>query len=147
MFKHGKWAIDIDKNRTKEYYDSLPVINTQSSRNFIINSESFTGEEKEFFDSFCVDLSKVEVEGDLIVSSYLKKKLYWECSGDFIVFGNIVSAPKEEIILVFKSIPLKHLDPPYENKLCALLNKKRLISIASYRIMGMGNMDGQMERC
>lgn len=43
-------------------------------------------------------------------------------------------APKEEIILVFKSIPLKHLDPPYENKLCALLNKKRLISIGNAKI-------------
>ncbi len=100
MFKHGKWEIDIDKNRTKEHYDSLPAVNTQSSRNFIKSAESFTTEEKKFFDSFCVDLSKVEVEGDLIVSSYFKKKLYWECSGDFIVFGNIISAPDEEIITI-----------------------------------------------
>lgn len=100
MFKYGEWKIEIDEEKTREYYASLPSENTQSSRNFQKNIECFSDEEKAFFDSLCIDLSKLNVNGFLIVSTYLKKKLYWGCNADIFVFGKIVSSPNISIITI-----------------------------------------------
>ncbi len=63
MFKRGKWQIEVDAEKTKEYYASLPVPDTQSARNFRKIIDSFTEEERAFFDTFCIDLIKLNVEG------------------------------------------------------------------------------------
>ena len=72
-------------------------------------------EEREFFDSLCVDLTKINVDGSLIVSTYLKRKLYWGCSADIFVWGRIVSSP---------NIPVVTIDDVVENGLEILENRE-----------------------
>lgn len=100
MFKYGKWEIEIDEEKTREYYASLSLENTQSNRNFQKNIDCFSEEERAFFDSLCVDLTKIDVEGSLLVSTYLKKKLHWGCNADVFVWGKIVYSPNVSIITI-----------------------------------------------
>lgn len=100
MFKNGCWEIKIDEEKTKKYYASLPTQNTQGNRNFRENIMHLTVEEKAFFESLCIDLSKLDVSGFLFVSTYLHKKRHWGCNSDIYVFGEIISAPTIPIITI-----------------------------------------------
>ena len=104
MFKRGKWQIEIDEEKTKEYYASLPVSNTQSARNFKKNIELFTKEEREFFDAFCIDLNKLDIEGSLTVSPVLQKKREWDLYADIFYYGKILSAPSIEDIITIDDV-------------------------------------------
>ena len=115
MFKYGKWEIEIDEDKTKEYYASMPVKNNQPNRNFRKNIDRLSNEEHEFFDSLCVDLSKLDFDGSLVVSTYLKKKLYWSCSADIIVFGKIISAPEDNVITI-EDVAEKGIDILYDRE-------------------------------
>lgn len=104
MFKRGKWQIEIDEEKTREYYASLPLSNTQSAHNFKKNIEFFTKEEREFFDTFCIDLNKLDVEGSLTVSPILHKKREWDCYADIFYYGKVLSAPSIEDIITIDDV-------------------------------------------
>ena len=104
MFKRGKWQIEIDAEKTKEYYASLPVPDTQSARNFRKNIDFFTAEERAFFDTFCIDLTKLNVEGTLTLSPILKKKREWDCNADIFYYGKVLSAPSIEDMITIDDI-------------------------------------------
>ena len=110
MFKRGKWQIEIDEKKTKEYYASLPVKQNQSSRNFRKNIELFTEEEQTFFDTFCIDLSKLDIEGSLTLSPVLKKKREWECYADIFYYGKVISAPSEEDMITIEDVAENGID-------------------------------------
>ncbi|MBR3150150.1 MAG: DUF4275 family protein, partial [Eubacterium sp.] len=110
MFKRGKWEIEIDEEKTKEYYASLPVKQNQSSRNFRKCIELFTDEERAFFDAFCIDLTKLDIEGSLTLSPILKKKREWDCNADFFYYGKVISAPSEEDMITIEDVTENGLD-------------------------------------
>lgn len=79
----------------------MPVIDSQSNRNFRKNIEILTEEEREFFEAFCIDLNKINIDcGILYVSPFLREKKYWECDADLFFYGNIISAPEKSEIKI-----------------------------------------------
>ena len=110
MFKRGKWEIEIDEEKTKAYYASLPVSDTQSARNFKRCAESFTAEEREFFDTFCIDLEKLDIEGSLTLSPILRKKRGWDCNADIFYYGKILSAPSIEDMITLDDVAEKGIE-------------------------------------
>ena len=71
MFEYGNWKIIIDEEKTKEYYASLPLQDNQSNNNFQLNVKS-SDEAMRFFNALCVDLSKLEINGTLLVNPVTK---------------------------------------------------------------------------
>ena len=110
MFKRGKWEIEIDEEKTKEYYASLPVKQNQSSRNFRKCSELFTDEERAFFDTFCIDLTKLDIESSLTLSPVLKKKREWACNADIFYYGKVLSAPSIEDMITIEDVAENGID-------------------------------------
>ena len=69
ILKYGNFEIVPDIQMTKDYYSDLTTVQTQAARNFQKSCEAMTEEEKLFFESFGIDVLKVNVSG-----TYKKKE-------------------------------------------------------------------------
>lgn len=90
IVKYGEWEIDIETEKTKQYYNSLTITDDrQVYRNFAKYCESLTKEEQDFFDSFAINplICKIVTVGKS------KKKL--PCGGHYYVYGKYINTPKE----------------------------------------------------
>ena len=99
--KYGQWVITVDVEKTKEYYASYSRPKDRSAQNFELYLGDITAEEKEFFDSFGVDIMSCYVETKCLK---LKNEEQWICKGEFpvcvenIVYPYEYSLPIEEVI-------------------------------------------------
>jgi hypothetical protein len=90
----------LTKKKTKEYYASLPIADTQGNRNFKKNTENLTEEERSFFGGLCIDWNKVDIDGTLVVSPIFRRKKYWICETSLYYYGEIISAPDDYMFVV-----------------------------------------------
>lgn len=90
IVKYGEWEIDVDAEKTKQYYYSLEVAkDSQTYRNFAKYCESLTDGEREFFDSFAIN----PLLCDIYSPGTFKK--YLPCGGHYYVYGKYISTPRE----------------------------------------------------
>lgn len=93
--QYGEFIISVDVERTKEYYKNYSVSQTQADRNFAKYCETLSTEEKDFFDTFGINpvCCKIEHIG-------VSKKGDFPCGGYFLVCGEYLAFPPENLITV-----------------------------------------------
>ena len=95
IVKYGEWEIDVDIEKTKQFYKTLKFDNkSQAYRNFSKYCDNLTDEEKEFFNNFAIDPLKCNVE------EVGMSKKHMPCGGHYYVFGKYISSPKEILLTV-----------------------------------------------
>ncbi|MDE5605470.1 MAG: DUF4275 family protein [Eubacterium sp.] len=94
IFEYGKYKIDIDEEKTKKLFDEAKIEDTQSNRNFQkYVAEMMSDEERAFFESLHIDLSKVN-----ILYGYLSRNKKWCCDAEIYVNGKFVSYPETAFV-------------------------------------------------
>ena len=102
ILNYGEFEIATEVQKTSEYYSDLSSAETQAARNFAEYCKSMAEEEKAFFESFGIDVTKAaDIKG-----FYHKKASEFACfgscyfCGDFIKadFGEEPSDDPEEIV-------------------------------------------------
>ncbi len=98
LFEYEKWKIEIDEERTRAYYNTLPAQNTQANRNLMLYLECMQPQDRAIADALCFDPSKLNTEGALYVSTYLHRERGWTGWADCYVFGKILQEPQIDMI-------------------------------------------------
>ncbi|MBP3451696.1 MAG: DUF4275 family protein [Agathobacter sp.] len=93
--QYGDWKIEVDIERTKEYYNAYEKNNNQANRNFAEYCKNLTIEERAFFDAFGIDPTCCQIE-------YIgtDKKGNSPCGGYYYVCGKYLEYPSEELITI-----------------------------------------------
>ncbi|MBQ3528607.1 MAG: DUF4275 family protein [Clostridia bacterium] len=100
-FNFGQWGFKIDVEKTKEYYKEYNRPKTDADRNFYENYKDLSAEEKEFFDSFGIDVFSCLKETICIKTNeteMLNCKVYCPVCAESVSIPDIYSLPVEEII-------------------------------------------------
>ncbi len=89
----GKWKIEVDTQKTREYYRNYVINESQMNRNFAEYCKSLSDEEKEFFEAFgitpeCCEISHIGVS----------KKKEAPCGGYYLICGKYLEYPPEVLI-------------------------------------------------
>lgn len=90
IVKYGEWEIEVDIERTKQYYNTLSITEDgQPYRNFTKCCKSLTDKEQEVFNSFAIKplICNIEAVGTS------KKNL--PCGGYYYIYINYISTHKE----------------------------------------------------
>lgn len=93
--QYGEYTISVDIEKTTEYYRNYPVSQNQANRNFAKYCETLSAEEKEFFNAFAIDPICCEIE-----HIGVSKKGDFPCGGFFLVCGEYLKFPSENLITV-----------------------------------------------
>lgn len=88
----GNWKIAVDTDKTKDYYQTYKINDTQANRNFAEYCKSLTEEEKAFFNAFGIDPACCNIE-----HMGADKKGNFPCGGYFFVCGKYLERPPEEL--------------------------------------------------
>lgn len=92
IFEFGEYKIDIDVEKTKKYFEEIEMNECQANRNFqkYVN-ELMNDNEKAFFASLHIDLSKVD-----ICYGLLSKNKKWTCNMQTYIIGEFLSYPETD---------------------------------------------------
>lgn len=90
IVQYDDWKIEVDIDKTKQYYSSYKKNDTQVNRNFAKYCENLTAEEKSFFDSFGIDPTCCD-----IITSGTDSKGNSLCLGYYFVYGKYLEHPQE----------------------------------------------------
>ena len=93
--KYGKWEIAVDIDKTREYYKSYVLNESQANRNFAEYCKVMSVEERAFFDSLGITPECCEIEHVCV-----NKKNEFPCGGYYLICGRYLSYPKEELLTV-----------------------------------------------
>lgn len=93
--QYGDYIISVDIEKTKEYYSTYPVNNSQANRNFAKYCENLSAEEKDFFNSFSINPLCCEIE-----HIGVSKKGEFPCGGYYLICGKYLKFPQENLIPV-----------------------------------------------
>ncbi len=94
VFECGEYKIDIDEEQTKKYFEDIEISDCQGMRNFQkYVSEMISDDEKAFFDSLHINLSKVE----FCYGELLKNKKY-SCNLQTYIIGDFLSYPDTDFV-------------------------------------------------
>lgn len=93
IVKCANCIIEVDVEKTKEYYRGFKVSDTQGNRNYQKYCETMIAEEREFFDNFGVDPVCCNV-----VHFGISKKKTLCCDGEYVICGRYVEYPQTEDI-------------------------------------------------
>lgn len=90
IFVYGEYKINIDEENTKKFFAETEMDDSQANRNFqkYVN-ELMSEEEREFFDSLHIDLSKVD-----ICYGLLSRNKKWTCNIQTYIIGRFLSYPE-----------------------------------------------------
>ena len=95
IVKYGKWEIAVDVEKTREYYKSYVLNESQANRSFAEYCKVMSVEERAFFDSFGITPECCEIE-----HVGVNKKNEFPCGGYYLICGRYLSYPKEELLTV-----------------------------------------------
>lgn len=95
IVKCANCMIEVDIEKTKEYYRNFKVLDTQGNRNYQKYCETMSAEEREFFDTFGVDPACCNV-----VHFGISRKKTLCCDGQYVICGRYLEYPKNEWILL-----------------------------------------------
>ncbi len=95
IVKCANCIIEVDIEKTKEYYRNFKVLDTQGNRNYQKYCETMSAEEREFFDTFGVDPACCNV----VHFGFSRKKTLC-CDGQYVICGRYLEYPKNEWILL-----------------------------------------------
>lgn len=95
IVKCANCIIEVDIEKTKEYYRNFKVLDTQGNRNYQKYCETMSAEEREFFDTFGVDPVCCNV-----VHFGISRKKTLCCDGEYVICGRYLEYPKMEWILL-----------------------------------------------
>ncbi len=90
-----EWLIEVDIDKTKQYYNTYKQKNNQANRNFAEYCKSLTAEEKSFFDAFGINPTCCEIE-----HIGADKKGNFPCGGYYLVCGKYLKYPPEEFTTI-----------------------------------------------
>ncbi len=93
--QYGKWKIEVDVEKTKEYYNSYVSNDNQANRNFAEYCKNLSKDEKAFFEAFGIIPEKCEIE-----HIGANKKKEFPCGGYYLICGKYIEAPKMELLTV-----------------------------------------------
>ena len=93
--KYGKWEIAVDIDKTREYYKSYVLNESQANRSFAEYCKVMSVEERAFFDSREITPECCEIE-----HVGVNKKNEFPCGGYYLICGRYMSYPKEELLTV-----------------------------------------------
>ncbi len=93
IVQYGKWKIEVDTEKTRQYYASYPRKDTQANRNFAQYCKNLSAEEKDFFESFGIDPLGCEIE-----HIGVSRKKEFPCGGRYFVCGKYLEYPTEETL-------------------------------------------------
>ncbi len=93
--QYGEYTIAVDIEKTAEYYRNYPVPQTQANRNFAKYCETLSADERAFFNAFAIDPVCCEIE-----HIGVSKKGSFPCGGFFLVCGEYLKFPPENLIAV-----------------------------------------------
>ena len=93
--RYGGCKIAVDVDKTKKYYNTYKVNNSQANRNFAKYCENLPEEERAFFDEFGIDPICCEIE-----HICADKKGNFPCGGYYLVCGQYLEYPSEELISI-----------------------------------------------
>lgn len=122
IFEYGEYKFNIDEEKTKKYFEEMEISDCQGSRNFhkYVN-EMISDDEKAFFESLHIDLSKV----DFCHGELLRNKKY-SCNLETCIIGEFLSYPE---------IAYVTLDEVQEQGIEILENRKsNVINIGHFNI-------------
>ena len=95
IVKYGKWEIAVDIDKTREYYKSYVLNESQANRSFAEYCKVMSVEERAFFDSLGITPEYCEIE-----HVGVNKKNEVPCGGYYLICGRYLSYPKEELLTV-----------------------------------------------
>ena len=102
VFTFGKYTIDVDVERTREYYKTAEFItdicDCDGCTNFEKATDVFPKPVRDFFDELGIDPKKAH-DISTIYSIENGTKLY--CEGDYFFFGTILKKEREEELFNF----------------------------------------------
>lgn len=91
IIKCANCVIDVDIEKTKEYYRNFEREDTQGNRNFEKYCEIMSAEEKEFFETFGIDPACCNV-----VHFGVSRKKTLCCDGEYVICGRYIEYPHTE---------------------------------------------------
>ncbi len=91
--QYGSWMIEVDVDKTREFYSEYKRKNTQANRNFAEYCKNLSADEKEFFENFGIDPICCEIE-----HIGVSRKKEFPCGGQYFVCGKYLQYPKEELL-------------------------------------------------
>ncbi len=96
IFEYGKYKIDIDEEKTKKYFEDMEISECQGMRNFQkYVREMISDEEKAFFESLHINLSKVD-----FCYGYLLKNKKYSCNLQTYIIGDFLSYPDTDFVTI-----------------------------------------------
>ncbi len=105
IVKYGEWEIEVDVEKTKEYYSKYVKNENQANRNFAEYCKIMSDEERSFFDSFgitpeCCEINHIGVD----------RKKRFPCGGYYLICGEYLKYPEEELITVEELVANDFID-------------------------------------
>lgn len=88
-------VIELDVEKTKEFYRNFNVADTQANRNYQKYCENMSGEERAFFDALGLDPAKCNV-----VHFGITRKKTVCCDGEYVLFGKYIEYPQTEPMIL-----------------------------------------------
>lgn len=111
IIKCANCVIEIDIEKTKEYYRNFEREDTQGNRNFEKYCEKLSEDEKEFFETFGIDPLGCNIE-----HFGVSRKKTLPCGGDYLVCGRYLQYPKIGWITVEELVE-NNFEDTYEEKI------------------------------
>ena len=88
-------VIELDVDKTKEFYRNFKVADTQANRNYQKYCENMGGEEKAFFDA----LGLAPVKCNVVHFGITRKKTVC-CDGEYVICGRYIEYPQTESMVL-----------------------------------------------
>ncbi len=100
--KYEDWVIDVDLEKTKEYYNNYVVSKNQIQQNYIKYCENLTHEEKMFFNSFginpiCCNTNTLSCNTNTLG---ITKEKTLPTDTYYLISGEFVSYPQEDVLSI-----------------------------------------------
>lgn len=111
--QYGPWKIDVDIEKTKEYYKKYKLSTSQSNRNFQKYCKMLSVEERSFFESLGITPECCDVDPTLGVTKDKRSP----CGGYYIVCGRYIENPPENLITIEELVENDFIDNRPDNRI------------------------------